>query len=248
MDCDQNPVTLGAYLDGELPAEKAGAVREHIGGCPRCAAQLADLVVVQRSLRPARGLFAASAEFRKRIERQIETPKRKAWGWRFVPATILTAAVLLVAVAWMAYAHRPDDFAEIADMHVSTLASTNPVDVVSTDRHTVKPWFQGKIPFSFNLPELAGTEYSLVGGRLVYLNQRPGAQVIVALRQHKISVVIFQDSFEMDRAFALTAGVLHRNAFSVETWQSQGLRFFVIGDAEPAGIDKLAQLLKVANH
>ena len=63
MDCDQNPVTLGSYLDGELPAEQADSVREHIGGCGKCAAEFADLVVVRRALRPARGLFTPSAEF-----------------------------------------------------------------------------------------------------------------------------------------------------------------------------------------
>ena len=60
------------------------------------------------------------------------------------------------------------------------LASANPYDVVSSDRHTVKPWFQGQIPFAFNLPEFAGTEFTLLGGRLVYLHQQPAAQVVVA--------------------------------------------------------------------
>ena len=247
MDCDQNSVTLGSYLDGELPVEQAGSVREHLGSCPKCAAELADLVIVRRALRPARGMFTPSSEFRRRIERQIAVPRRRSFSWRLIPATVLAAAVLLVAIAWMLYSHRPDNFAEVADMHVSALASANPVDVVSTDRHTVKPWFAGKIPFSFNLPELAGTDFNLVGGRLVYFHQSPGAQLIVAMRQHKISVLVFQDSPEVDRAFAVPAGVHHRDAFSIETWQSQGLRFFVIGDAEPASIDKLSQLFKTVN-
>ena len=246
MDCNQNPVTLGAYLDGELPSEAANAVREHIGGCSKCAAELADMVIVRRALRPARGFFAPSAELRRKTARQIERSRRRTLS-RLAPATILAAAVLLVVAAGTLYSHRSDDFAEVADMHVSALASTNPVDVVSTDRHTVKPWFQGKIPFSFNLPELAGTEFNLAGGKLVYFQQRPGAQLIVGMKQHRISVLIFQDSMEMDRAFLLPAGVRHRNAFNIETWQSQGLRFFVIGDAEPAAIDKLSQLLKAAN-
>jgi anti-sigma factor RsiW len=136
----------------------------------------------------------------------------------------------------------------MADLHVNALASTNLVDVVSTDRHTVKPWFQGKIPFSFNLPEFSGTEYTLLGGRLVYFHQTPGAQLIVAMRQHKISVLIFQESPEMARAFSGSTGVRHRNSFGIETWESQGLRFVIISDAEPAGIDKLAASLKQANQ
>ena len=69
-------------------------------------------------------------------------------------------------------------FSEIADLHVATLASSSPVDVISTDRHTVKPWFQGKIPFAFNLPELQNSEFSLLGGRMTYLDQTPGAHLI----------------------------------------------------------------------
>ena len=76
----------------------------------------------------------------------------------------------------------------MADLHVSDLASANPYDVVSSDRHTVKPWFQGKIPFAFNLPEFAGTEFTLLGGRLVYLHQQPAAQLVVGVGKHRISV------------------------------------------------------------
>ena len=88
---------------------------------------------------------------------------------------------------------RQQAFSEIADLHVGTLASASPVDVISTDRHTVKPWFQGKIPFSFNLPDLQNTEFSLLGGRLTYLDQTPGAQLIYDYRKHHISVFVFQE-------------------------------------------------------
>jgi len=79
-------------------------------------------------------------------------------------------------------AYRDHVFSEIADLHVSTLASSSPVDVISTDRHTVKPWFQGKIPFAFNLPELQNSEFTLIGGRMTYLDQTPGAHLIYDAR------------------------------------------------------------------
>ena len=84
-------------------------------------------------------------------------------------------------------------FSEIADLHVATLASSSPVDVISTDRHTVKPWFQGKIPFAFDLPELQNSEFSLLGGRMTYLDQTPGAHLIYDVRKHHISVFVFQE-------------------------------------------------------
>ena len=111
---------------------------------------------------------------------------------------LAAALVLILSVAVNLYvdrekARRERVYSELTDLHVATLASASPVDVISTDRHTVKPWFQGKIPFSFNLPELQGTDFTLVGGRVTYLAQTPGAHLIYRLRQHQISVFIFQD-------------------------------------------------------
>ena len=247
MDCDQNPVALGAYLDDELHASEAAALREHIGGCPKCATEIAELVRIKRGFRAVGPRFAPSPEFRRRVEQQISYPSRRFWRLQLIPAAVFAAAVLLVVIASALFLHRPNDFAEIADLHVNALASTNPVDVVSTDRHTVKPWFQGRIPFSFNVPEFAGTEFTLLGGRVIYFHQRPGAQLIVAVRQHKISVLIFQAGPELDRSFAFPEGVGHHNTFSIDTWQSQGLRYFVIGDADPSAIGKLSTTFKAAN-
>jgi anti-sigma factor RsiW len=248
MHCDLDLAPLGAYLDGELPSDQAAALREHIGRCPRCAAEIADLVQLQRSLRSARQHFTPSSHFRRRMRAQTAAPSPRRWPMRLVPAAIAVALMAAMIFGWTWYSHRSDAFAEVADLHVNALASTNLVDVVSSDRHTVKPWFQGKIPFSFDLPELAGTDYTLLGGRLVYFHQRPGAQLIVALHQHKISVLIFQESPDMGQAFPSSLSVLHRNSFSTETWHSQELRFVVISDADAAGIDNLARSLKQANQ
>jgi anti-sigma factor RsiW len=118
------------------------------------------------------------------------------------------------------------------------------VDVLSTDRHTVKPWFQGKIPFTFNLPELQGSEFTLLGGRVTYLAQTPGAHLIYQFRKHQISVFIFQDRGE--ETASLPSGPMHTLSFTVESWAQNGLRYFVVGDAGAADIQALSQLLRDA--
>ena len=91
-------------------------------------------------------------------------------------------------------AERERVYSELADLHVATLASATPVDVLSTDRHTVKPWFEGKLPFTFNLPELQGIGIHLARRHeSLICEQTPGAHLIYQLRKHKISVFIFQD-------------------------------------------------------
>lgn len=248
MRCDQNPTTLAAYLDGELPAVQAAALETHLSGCPVCAAEIAAMMSLRRSLIAARARFAPSDEFRRKMQRQIATPKpRRTWIW-MAPGAIAIAAMLLLAVGWSVYARRAEAFGEIADLHVNALASANPYDVVSSDRHTVKPWFEGRIPFSFNVPEFAGSEFTLLGGRLVYLHQQPGAQLIVGMRQHKISVLIFQASVGSERTFGAAGSVVHRNNFNVASWELQGLRFYVVGDVDAPEIDQLSKALKKANE
>ena len=248
MQCDSAFEMLDAYLDGELTIEASAAVREHLKECTRCSAQLAETARLQRALRSARGRFIPSPEFRKRIQKQIARPRHLTWILPWMPMAAAMAAAVLLVFVWVGHRRTSDAIAEIADLHVNALASTNQVDVVSTDRHTVKPWFQGRIPFTFNLPEFSGTDFTLVGGRMVYFHQQPGAQLIVSLRQHKISVLIFQESTGMEREFPRSTEVDRRTSFGMETWRSDKLRFVLISDADPTGIDKLSRLFKEANQ
>jgi anti-sigma factor RsiW len=141
---------------------------------------------------------------------------------------------------------RDQVFSEIADLHVATLASSSPVDVISTDRHTVKPWFQGKIPFAFNLPELHNSEFTLLGGRMTYLEQTPGAHLIYDVRKHHISVFVFQEH-SLPAKLNENSFLPKQVPFNLETWSQGGLRYFVIGDASAADIDALAKLFKAVS-
>jgi anti-sigma factor RsiW len=248
MQCNSVATMLGAYLDGELLPDQTAVIQEHLGGCIHCASEIAEMARLQRSLRSVRRHCAPSAEFRRKVQKQMSSPKRRSWLIWSMPVGVAFATILLTALVWTGHARRSAAFAELADLHVNALSSTNLVDVVSTDRHTVKPWFQGKIPFSFNLPEFSGTDYTLVGGRMVYFHQQPGAQLIVSMHQHKISVLIFQRSVDLGSAFSERTGVDRGTSFGIEGWQSQQLRFVIVSDADPAGIDNLARLLKLANE
>ena len=248
MQCSSAETMLGAYLDGELPPDKAAVIQAHLGKCKRCSSEIAELARLQRSLRIARGHFAPSPEFRRKVQNQISRPARRSWLIWSMPVGVAFATILLVSFLWIGHARRSAAFAELADLHVNALSSTNLVDVVSTDRHTVKPWFQGKIPFSFNIPEFTGTAYTLMGGRLVYFHQQPGAQLIVSMHQHKISVLIFRRSADLGPAFSEQTGLDRGTSFGIKAWQSQQLRFALVSDADPASIEDLARLLKQANE
>jgi anti-sigma factor RsiW len=260
MACELNPATLAAYLDGELTSAEAATLEQHVRGCAWCAGEVAELMHVRRSLRVARGRYTPDPAWKKRVLQEIgagaRTTTRAGARWfdrtrlEWSPAAIAAAVVLvLLAAVWIQQRStvRNETFREVADLHVSDVASANPVDVVSSDRHTVKPWFAGRVPFSFNVPELAGTEFTLIGGRVVYLEQEPGAQLLVAVGPHRISVLIFRASPELERALPSESGVQRRDAFQMTAWRSGDLRFFVVSDAEAGEVGKLAELLRQAN-
>ena len=188
-------------------------------------------------------MFRPNPAFRARIEKSL-MPRRRFPKIRIWLPALATAVALLIAGSLFLTARRNQQqlIGELVDQHVATLASANPVDVVSSDRHTVKPWFAGKIPFTFNLPELQDSPFQLVGGKISYLNQSPGAELIFRVRQHQISVFIFQDRQESDENESARTAL----SFGVRNWNHNGLRYFVIGDAGAQDLDKLSELIKAA--
>jgi anti-sigma factor RsiW len=196
MVCESWKTRLDTYFDGELSEQEMRTFEAHVRSCHSCASDALRRVQMKRTIQVAGRRFTPSAEFRRRVQHRI-APKRQR---RFLPAwafAATAAVVLVVGTLTLTYVKtrsgRDQVYSEIADLHVATLASSSPVDVVSTDRHTVKPWFQGKIPFAFNLPELQNAEFSLLGGRMTYLDQTPGAHLIYDTRKHHISAFVFQE-------------------------------------------------------
>src|ERR1700730_14782771 len=250
MACELWAGKLDAYVDGELPPADERALREHLRGCASCAADSLELLKAKRGVQPAASkLFLPDASFRARMQKTLAVSRKPRRNFNWLPALAAVAAALLAVVALSVRYNRNrlrerQLVSELADLHVATLASANPVDVVSSDRHTVKPWFQGKIPFTFNLPELAGTPFVLVGARISYLNQAPGAELIFRVRQHQISVFIFQDKAVGSVVAKEMAGA--ELSFNVQSWSRIGLRYFVIGDASADDLEKLSNLLKSA--
>jgi anti-sigma factor RsiW len=250
MVCEFSKTKLDTYLDGELQDQEMRSFDAHVRNCPSCSADALVRVQMKRSIQAAGKRFTPSAEFRSRIQKSIATKPRRSFqlGWMLATAaTVILVAGTLTSV-YLGNRSSKDlaqnhVFSEIADLHVETLASSSPVDVISTDRHTVKPWFQGKIPFAFDLPELNNSGFSLLGGRMTYLDQTPGAHLIYDLRKHHISVFVFQ---ERSLPARLNENSLSpkKLSFNMETWSQGGLRYFVIGDASAADVDNLAKLFK----
>lgn len=249
MTCTSWRDRIERYADGEGSAEEMSAVADHLRGCAACAADVASRLVLKGAIRSAGRRYTPSPALRARVQRELDARTSRSWTASWMPWLAAAAAVGVMALVFVrgwSVSRQDRVFAELTDLHVATLASPTPVDVVSTDRHTVKPWFQGKIPFTFDLPELSRSPFSLEGGRVAYLEQSPGAGLLYRIGEHRISVFIFQE--RSGGVLAVGDGRSRRLTFNVESWSEGGLCYYVVGDVEESRIHELSELLKAASR
>jgi anti-sigma factor RsiW len=262
MSCDLWRQWLEVYVDESCTAEEIAAIEDHLRTCPPCtAATLARLQLKRLTRAAAAGRYGPSPEFRLRPEffallkkgvfEDGNLDRKPLWKLRWVQAVASAVVALLIVLvsisAWMRHSARDQALAELLDLHVATTASANPVDVLSSDRHTVKPWFQGKLPFAFNLPEPGNSSFKLLGGRLIYFGHAPGAQLLYDERKHQFSVFVLQENpGSTPPATGVTTS--RQKGFSVETWSEAGLRYVIMSDSSASDVHDLGDLMRTASH
>lgn len=252
--------TLSAFADGELPAEEAAAARGHLDTCLPCASTAVDTWLLKSSIGKSGHRYSMSASSQERLQNMITgesrnsaasgdasmRPRRK---WIGHSAWIAAAAMFLVLLSWTLmqfHAQRvaSNEYAALAaeasDLHIAMLASSAQPQVVSSDRHTVKPWFQGKLPFSFNLPETLPADMHLDGANLAYLGDRPVAQLLFSIGRHRASVFVEQ------RRRTLEAAQMSRAGFHVIGFTIGDLELTAVSDADPGRLRELAEAVRAA--
>jgi anti-sigma factor RsiW len=241
MNCEWREKT-GLYVDGELEPAEQQAFAGHLQGCTDCSATVLEQQELKKAVRLAGKRYSAPPELYASVRKQMRPQGRIGFQWRW---GLVAAALLLFLAAGFWFSRSRGEgaiVAQMVDQHITMLASPNPVDVVSEDRHTVKPWFQGKVPFTFNLPEQGSSDFKLIGGRLVYVQRSPGAELVYQVRQHKISVFIFQSRDVPGEAAP------PGTAFTVNSWKDGGLQYYIVTDAAREDADRLRALLQAANR
>ncbi|HEX4824281.1 MAG TPA: anti-sigma factor [Candidatus Polarisedimenticolaceae bacterium] len=248
MSCERTSSVLHAYLDGELDAAGAVEFERHLESCPDCAGALAAQRALRSSLRASNLRERAPETLRRRLEAELAAPNRRgptqapsANAWR---ALALAASFLLVVmVGWrqldgLIGARNDPAISSIVDAHLRSLQPGHLIDVVSTDQHTVKPWFDGRIDFAPPVRDLATDGFPLEGGRLDVIRGRTVAVVVYARRKHVINVFVWPTT-EKDTARSSGSHL----GYNWVEWRKDGMESIAVSDVSAADLETVSQLL-----
>ena len=252
-----SPRELNALTDGELSSEQLAVVSEHLAGCAACTSSALSQSLLKSATARAGRRYAPQEELRERIllnvreaADRVESGKPNDIPVRGSRTGLLgwaaTAAILLIAMTGFVFQRNAQrtqiaaaEFAamvtEVSDQHIAALAATAPPEVISSDRHTVKPWFQGKLPFSFNLPEDLPADAKLDGANLTYIHNQPVAQLLYSIGKHRVSVFVAEGQSPL-RARNLTA---EHEGFHVMAMTAGDAEIIAVSDVDPARLSDL---------
>ncbi|MGJ5034348.1 anti-sigma factor family protein [Bradyrhizobium sp. HKCCYLRH3059] len=246
MNCDEAEILIHALADGELDAGHAREVEAHVATCPRCAAELAAVRQMKQMLAGTDLGYRASPALRQRIEAALPPadaasiiplaavpPSRRTLLRGFALGSAVSA---LAATGLVAIVLRNDDQqrieAEIVSAHLRSLQAGHLTDVISTDQHTVKPWFNGKLDVAPPVIDLTAQGFTLIGGRLDYVDARAIGAVVYRRRQHIINLFVAQTSSTERRAARMDT----IQGFNIRSWRDRGLSYWAVSDI---GADEL---------
>lgn len=237
MDCNETRRLLDADHDGELDLVRHLEIEAHLRTCPDCA-QLAEIARARRAaLREALPRFTAPAQLAEKIRASLPAvapatavASREAKlaypFWQIAGLAASLAFAVLVGFAWgHARARSTLLIDEAVADHVRSLQASHLTDVTSTDQHTVKPWFAGKLDFSPPVVDLASAGYPLIGGRLEHLDQQSAAALVFRRRQHAINLFVWPA-----KGSAVGSQQVERNGYHAETWSQGDLNYLAVSE------------------
>ena len=249
MNCELAQTTIHGYFDGELDAVRSAEFERHLEHCAECQVALEDIESLHTQLQQG-GLYEhASPQLREKVRKQLArasgTGRVSAdhWRRRFLLPTFgaMAAAAAVIAIMLFVVPSRTQSplTAELIDAHVRSLQPGHLMDVESTDQHTVKPWFDGKLDFIPPVSDYAAQGFPLVGGRLDVVDGRNVAALVYSRRKHYINVFVWPYR-EKEPGFASSGS---RQGYNWVAWQSGDMRFCVVSDAALSDLRELKDLI-----
>jgi len=249
MPCEEMQQKIEAYLDGELTLSDQRDMEEHLAQCNRCSAVLHNLRALSASVKKV-GTVAAPISLRRKIKsglREMTGEGADDFTWRHLLGVGVGSALFASFCVWFVMTFtalsplqsQPTD--ELVAAHVRSMMVSHLTDVDSSDRHTVKPWFNGKLDFSPTVLDLQEHGYQLLGGRLDYLQKQPVAALVYKHRAHIINVFIRRGDSAGQTS---PAHHTHQQGYNLISLRKEGLDYALVSDLNEKELQQLAELLQ----
>jgi anti-sigma factor RsiW len=258
MNCAEAEILLHALIDGELDAGHARDVETHVANCAACTDKLKAFRAMRTAMTGAALKERAPASLRARIEgalslpstpivapRQFPRPSRRSFFGGFAVGSALSAALAASLVLTVFRNDQERTIAnEVVSAHIRSLQAGHLVDVETSDQHTVKPWFDGKVDVAPPVIDLTADGFTLLGGRLDYIGGEPVASVVYRRRKHIINLFVAR---QLGRAHAFVTA--HKiQGYNVRTWSDQGLDYWAVSDLDGEELGEFVQKVSAALH
>ena len=248
MTCRETKNLLNAYVDGELDSAGSVGVETHVQACASCLADMENLHALSSAIQNGALRFEPSRRLKKNVEAAIRKANPQArpafsyWGWASAFASIILIVTIasVVAVRRQASSEEALLIDEIVSSHVRSMMANHITDVASSDSHTVKPWFGGKLNYSPPAKDLTEQGFRLIGGRLDYLEGRPVAAVVYQRSQHFINLFVWPTN----NAAIKQNDQLSRQGYNIIHWTQGGMTYWLVSELNLTELYECARLLK----
>jgi mycothiol system anti-sigma-R factor len=249
MNCRDTTRRLGAYLDGELSSVASERVRRHLDGCPTCLRHFDQQLGLAAAIRADLPYHQAPAALRTRVRCAVRAASAPAAppARQFRLMALAASLLLAVAAGWTLGTQRgglpsgSDLAGQVLTGHIRSLMVDHLNDVESSDHHTVKPWFDGKLDYSPPVPDLSPEGFTLLGGRLDYIGGRPVAAIAYARRRHVINLYVWPGG-ESEARVSSTS----RQGYTLLHWKRGGMTYWAASDLNPTELHQFVLLLQRA--
>jgi anti-sigma factor RsiW len=251
MNCREREGLLGAYVDGELDLSASLELEQHLATCTACSARAEELARLSRTIRSRASRFTAEREFVDALRASLRSSAPRVPGaratfvsWQDIGKLLIAAAAVVLAWVGGVWWARPSTDSqigtEVAAAHIRSLQAEHLTDVASSDRHTVNPWFQGKLNFAVKAEDYSARGFALSGARLDYIVGCDAAALVYRHGKHVLNVFEWSSNGDVstDPQLATIRG------YAVQHWIANGLNVWVVSDADPSTLAELTALLR----
>ena len=252
MDCREIQNLLDGYFDGELDLVRSLEIERHLQDCSACTRIYQNQKALHSTIKDDSLYFNAPANLQKRVLSAVrETSKDKtqrgifSWRWVYVAASVAFAALIIFGFVLIQSRPAADDLLaqEVVSGHVRSMMANHLTDVPSSDNHTVKPCFDGKLDFAPPVSDLTAQGFSLIGGRLDYIGNKPIAALVYQRRQHFINLFVWLSTDDSESKNKM----MTRQGYNLIRWNKSGMTFWAVSDLNLNELQQFVQAVQNPN-